>query len=135
MGKLIKDLVKIGVGAGAVNKIAKNHAMQQGKEARKSIKEQAKQDERGKFCEGCGKAITKTNLAGKCVRCNKILCKSCANKSDKGILCDKCLRERGTIPIWLVIIGFFIYVIPGIALLVVRHLQINNKINKWNIFN
>jgi len=104
--------------------------MQQGKEARKSIKEQAKQDERGKFCN----QKSETNIAGKCVRCNKILCKSCANKSDKGILCDKCLRERGTIPIWLVIIGFLLYIIPGVILLIIRQKQLDGKMKKWGIF-
>ncbi|MBI2107270.1 hypothetical protein HYT57_04775 [Candidatus Woesearchaeota archaeon] len=104
------------------------------------------------FCNVCGRKLTPSNIKGKCVSCEEIICNSCGKVYKNKIICNNCKEEnktfkgrsvsgslfnlktqplkaqpRGVIHIAWVIAGFFFYIIPGIILLIIRSIQLQNR--------
>lgn len=93
-----------------------------------------REEELTKKCPKCDeefvldeKEMSKLERAGeikfKCPYCKKLVL--IEDEPFPKIKRDK--RYEGIIPLWVVILGFFFYIIPGVVLLIIRHGQLKNR--------
>tara|TARA_Y100000310_G_scaffold344886_1_gene460256 strand:+ start:862 stop:1299 length:438 start_codon:yes stop_codon:yes gene_type:complete len=94
-----------------------------------------------RFCKVCGRKLIPKNIKGKCIECDEVICNVCANIYHGKVTCVDCKqnlednkitkkqreKQRGVIPIWLVVIGFLFYIVPGIILLLIRNQQLRSR--------
>ena len=122
-------------------------------EEKRDYEEEAEQKHlKRNFCGVCGRKLTNNNLKGVCVKCGELICSVCGKLYTGKIMCSDCkqgiehakLRKKqtkkvlasivngistreGVIPVWLVVLGFFFYIIPGVILLIIRNNQLQGK--------
>lgn len=119
--------------------------------------EYEEESEKKHFCNICGRKLNPKSTKGKCIKCKKIVCNSCGNLHNNKVVCINCKQEfidddnfekqlkedrnnfkkrfkkrtieeeLGLIPLWVVFIGFFFYIIPGIILLLIRESQLRKR--------
>ncbi|MBL7147301.1 MAG: hypothetical protein ISS82_00565 [Nanoarchaeota archaeon] len=46
-----------------------------------------------RFCGVCGRHLTKTNIKGKCVECEDVVCKSCGTMKQGKVMCKDCIED------------------------------------------
>src|SRR3989344_5922059 len=98
-------------------------------------------ERRNKFCNICGRKLIEKNVKGKCEECGAIICNFCGKIQKGKIVCIDCQKDirgeqsenrnftfkgkpLGIIPLWVVLIGFFAYIIPGVIILIARQIQL-----------
>jgi hypothetical protein len=93
------------------------------------------------ICENCDEEFVlgdkeikelekKGEISVKCPNCKK---KTICDLSDIKKTRASNKLEEGVIPLWLVIVGFFFYIFPGVIFLIIRLHQINKNREKYHI--